>query len=532
MTIPAFADHYTWGRTRGGFGVIRSYFGLGLHRIEAARAIGDSAGPWLEGIAALHRPQPEQGPAIRAPARPAPAQAIAAAVLAMVVFAVDTFTPLDIAVAVLYVAVVLLSIEFASERGVRAIGVGCIALTVSSFAFSYTAQMSASSLGRCLMSVTAISIVTFLAERTRSTMRLLREQAELLDLTHDTVFVRDTDDRITYWNKGAEELYGWPRSQAVGRNCHQLLQTSFPAPLQEIAAMLRERGRWEGELVHTRRDGAKVIVASRWSLQGEGAAAIVLETNIDITARKQTEEHVRQMEAELAHATRVATLGELTATIAHEVNQPLAAIVASGDAALRWLRRPVPELEEVQSGLERIVADGTRAGDVIRRLRSLAKKDAPLRTPVDVNEVIADSIAIVGAELRRHRVAVSVEASRLPPVLGDKVQLQQVVINLIVNGIQAMAGQPEGGRRLLIRTVLEGPDQVQITVADTGPGLAPDAMTRLFDPFYTTKADGTGLGLSICRSIIQAHGGRIWVTANAEGGASLHVTVAAQQEAA
>src|SRR6266850_7394747 len=178
---------------------------------------------------------------------------------------------------------------------------------------------------------------TEIEERKRAE-EVLREQAGLLDLTHDTVFVRDINDVITYWNRGAAEMYGWIRDEAVGKVSHQLMQTIFPAPFEEINAELLRTGRWEGELVHTKRDGTQVIVASRWSMQRDkqGLPAAILETNNDITEHKRAEDALLKAQAELAHVARVTTMGELTASIAHEVNQPLSAIVANGNACLQW----------------------------------------------------------------------------------------------------------------------------------------------------------------------------------------------------
>src|SRR5207244_2046974 len=195
----------------------------------------------------------------------------------------------------------------------------------------------------------------------------LCEQADLLNLTHDSVFVRDMSDVITYWNRGAEELYGWTRDEAVGKVSHQLTQTIFPAPLEAINAELLCTGRWEGEIIHTKRDGTQVVVASRWSLQrdAQGTPLAILETNNDITERKQAEEALLQDQAELAHVTRVTTLGELAASIAHEINQPLAAIVTNGSAGLRWLAGAPPNLEDAREALQCIIDDGQRASAII-----------------------------------------------------------------------------------------------------------------------------------------------------------------------
>lgn len=365
------------------------------------------------------------------------------------------------------------------------------------------------------------------AERKRGE-ETLRERANLLDLTHDTVFARDINDVITFWNRGAEELYGWTREEAVGQVSHSLMQTIFPAPLEEIMAELNRTGRWEGELIHTRRDGTQVVVASRWSLQldGGGTPIAVLETNNDITERRRAEEALHKAQAELAHVTRVATLGEMTASIAHEINQPLAAIVTNASACLRWLARPAPDLDEARAAVERIIRDGNRASAVIGRVRALAKKSPPRTDWLNVNDVILDVVALTRSEIQRNRVSLQTQFSdRLPPVLADRIQLQQVVLNLIINGIEAMNANSEGQRALWVSTENDGSNGVLIAVRDSGVGLSPESVEHLFDPFYTTKPDGMGMGLAISRSIIEAHGGRLWASINAPRGAIFQFTL-------
>jgi two-component system sensor kinase FixL len=361
----------------------------------------------------------------------------------------------------------------------------------------------------------------------------LREQAQLLDLTHDTIFVRDMNDVITYWNRGAEELYGWKEQEAIGRTTHHLMQTAFPAPLEEINAELLRTGRWEGELIHARRDGARLVVASRWSLQRDEQATpiAILETNNDITERRRFEETLREAKAELAHVTRLSTLGELTASIAHEVNQPLAAIITSGDACLRWLDRDVPQLDEVRDAVRLIINDGNRAADVVRRIRALSRKtDAP-KAPLPINEIVEEVILLLEREVHSHRAMLRLQlASELPLVLIDRIQIQQVIINLIMNGVEAMASVTDRPRELTIRSQRDEANQVLVAVRDSGVGIEPEHMDRLFNAFFTTKPAGMGMGLSICRSIIDAHGGTLWATRNVGAGATFQFTVPAHQE--
>jgi len=361
----------------------------------------------------------------------------------------------------------------------------------------------------------------------------LRAQAELLDLTHDTVFVRDAKDVITYWNRGAVDRYGWTPDEAVGRVSHELLRTVFPAPFEDIMVELTRTGRWEGELVHTRHDGTTVVVASRWSLQkaDEGRLVTILETNNDITERKRAEESLRQARTELAHVTRVMTLGELAASIAHEVTQPLAAIVTNGDACLRLLAVELPNLAETRKAVASIIRDARRAVAIVDRVRALLKKSAVDRTPLDLGQVIRDVLALVHSEVARHRIVLRTSlADGLPPVLGDRIQLQQVVLNLVTNAIEAMRDVTGRRRELLVsaRPHTIGADAgVLVAVEDAGGGFEPASVDQLFQALYTTKSDGLGMGLSISRSIVLSHGGRLWATPNAGYGATFQFVVPA-----
>ena len=468
------------------------------------------------------------------PSGSSPVLAIAAGALALAlaIFVVDAITALDIAVAVLYVVVVLIAANTLDRRGVLLVSAGCLTLTVAAYLLAHGLTTS-TALGRFGMSIAAIGITTFLALKNQSAARGLREQARLLDLTHDTIFVRDLNDVITYWNRGAEELYGWPREQAVGKLCHELLRTSLPAPLETITAELLGAGHWEGELAHTKRDGTQVVVASRWSLQRDDRRRPIeiMETNTDITARRQAQEALHRAQEELAHVTRVATLGELTASIAHEVNQPLAAIVTNGQACLRWLGRDVPDLDEARRAVKRIVGDADRASEVILRIRALSRKTEPQKTALSLNEVIGEVLLLVRREVQSHRVSLQLDlAPDLPAVLADRVQLQQVIINLVINAIQAMAPVTDRPRALLLRSRTHEAGQVLVAVQDSGIGIEPRHQSRLFDTFFTTKPDGVGMGLSICRSIVEAHGGEVWATANTRPGTTFQFTLPANRE--
>jgi PAS domain S-box-containing protein len=250
-----------------------------------------------------------------------------------------------------------------------------------------------------------------------------------------------------------------------------------------------------------------------------------------ITERRLAEEALRAMQAELAHVNRVTTMGELSASIAHEVNQPIAATVANAQAALRWLRAQPPDLDEVRASLSRIAEDGKRAGNVISGIRALINKVPPRKDRFDLNEAVLEMVVLTRSEVLNHGILLQTElAPGLPRVDGDRTQLQQVILNLILNAIEAMGSTDEGKRELRINTEREAAGGVLVTVRDSGPGLDPADTERVFTAFYTTKPKGMGMGLAICRSMVEAHGGRMWASANEPRGAVFQFTLPLERD--
>ncbi|GJH18318.1 PAS domain S-box protein [Caballeronia novacaledonica] len=591
-----------------------------------------------------------------------------AAAIALVVFLIDALTPLDIAIAVLYVVVVLLVASTGNRTATITTAWGCVVLTLIGFILSHDENVSGGALARCAVSLLAIGTTGILSLRNQSTTTKMQEQLELLNLAHDAIVAHDMNDRITFWNRGAEALYGYSAQEAIGQPIHRMTQSNSPVPHAQIRTELLRSGRWDGEITRVRHDGGEIVIASRAALlrDANGLPRAVLATSNDITQRKRMEaelqrqrdalkrseaflldaqrlsrtgsiatrlpagtmwwsdeayrifDYPRDVEpsigailarthpddigivrgahesaiggacdievehrlllpdgsvkhvhfvahrasteadgdeyvgalmdvtdtklaqealarstAELAHVTRVTMLGELAASIAHEVTQPMAAIVTNGDAGLRWLNRPQPEIAEAQQSITQMIRDAKRASEVIARIRAMARKRDSQPATLDVNEIVGETIELVRRELGRHRVDVRTElATPSPTVQCDRVQLQQVLINLFMNAAQAMSGV-NGPRVLRIATGASASDEgyAQITVQDSGTGISADNARRLFDAFFTTKAEGMGMGLSICRSIIEAHGGRIWAESPDEGGARLRFVLPENQGA-
>jgi PAS domain S-box-containing protein len=566
------------------------------------------------------------------------------------VFLVDAFAPLNIAVAVLYVVVVLLVSSVASANVTIAVAWLCVAVTMLGFLISQNDPVAPSSIARCGVSLSALIAVSILAVRNQGVHSTLRRHVELLNLSHDAVVIYGLDGRITFWSHGAERLYGWSADDVVGLRLDELAETHGAVANHEILQQTIQSGHWQGELKRMRRDGASVHVASRMMLSSDrwGRPVGILSTDDDVTETRRMEAELREQKAELlatldaipamvwcalddgrltyvnhrwreygidtscdgniwpdiihpddlaavqaawgeavdrgsnfestarirhsdgiyrwtviasaplrgpdgrtkawygvntdidelrnaekaldrsrdelAHTSRVSMLGELAASIAHEVTQPLAAIVTNGEAGLRWLNREPPELAEVRASIEQSTSDAVRATEVISRIRAMAKKrDADIAL-IDINGVIEESVELVRREVSSHGVELIVSLTEQPLIVcGDRVQLQQVVINLMMNGVQAMANIHDRPELNVITVLSEG--AARVLIEDLGHGISEINEEQLFTPFFTTRKDGMGMGLSICRSIVEAHGGRIWAENRKIRGARMQFTL-------
>jgi PAS domain S-box-containing protein len=373
---------------------------------------------------------------------------------------------------------------------------------------------------------------TDIEDRKRAENALRRSEAYLAEaqrLSLTGTFGWKLSPEEIYWSDQTYRIFAYDRSRRP--SIELVLQRIHPDDISLVQTHMERASKDGDDLDFEHRllmpDGSvkHLRVLTRSTVDASNAREIVGAV-MDITQAKRAQEALQEAQSELAHITRITTLGQLSASIAHEVSQPLVGIVTNGDASLRWLEREVPDVEEAARAVKRIISDAERASNVIRRIRDLAKNAAPEMAQLDINEVIEDAIALVQHQAFSHRAALRLElANGLPEVLGDRIQLQQVIINLVMNGVEAMAAVSDRPRDVVIRSQTGEPSHVLVAVRDAGVGLNRDSADRLFSPFYTTKPGGMGMGLSICRSIVEAHGGRVWATSNMGSGATIQFTV-------
>ena len=369
-----------------------------------------------------------------------------------------------------------------------------------------------------------VGFVLDLTERKRAdvALRESEEQWKAVFENNPTMyFMVDSSLTILSVNPFGAEQLGYAPEELIGRSVTMAIhEADWEVARSNKAFCLEHLGQTESwEVRKVRKDGSIIWARETGRAVRIKDRPVVLIASEDITESKRAAEALRDMQTQLAHANRLETLGQLTASIAHEVNQPVAATLTNAQAGLRFLRFDPPNLDEVRQAFERIARDGVRAGAVVQSIRNLVKKAAPRDDLVDINAVVREVSEFTGGEATRNGVSVGSRlAEGLPLVRGRRVELQQVLLNLILNAIEAMGSMGDGPRQLSISTEMTAGGDIHIAVRDSGPGLAPAIQQNLFKAFHTTKPNGLGLGLSISRSIVEAHGGRLWAGANTPRG--------------
>ncbi len=387
--------------------------------------------------------------------------------------------------------------------------------------------------------VGASKVARDITERKLAEQALRETAARLRTLTEtavDGVILIDARGVVLMFNPACEKLFGYSADTVIGENVKMLMPQPYRHEHDRYITNYRDTrdpkiigiGR---EVIGLRKDGSTFPMDLSVGEARQDGESIFVGIIRDLTSRKRTEAELEQARAELVRVARVTTLGELTAAIAHEVNQPLTGLVSSGNACLRWLAGDVPNLKAARESVERMISAGSRAGEVIRRIRALVGKAPPLRDRLNINDAITEVIALIRGEIQGNRISLRTKLSTdVPLVLGDRIQLQQVILNLILNAMEAMSDVSPQPRELSVSSAKDGPNGALVSVRDSGTGLDGTVLDRLFEAFYTTKAHGMGIGLAVSRTIIQAHGGRLWAAPNVPQGAIFQFTLPADGE--
>ncbi|MFK3799648.1 sensor histidine kinase [Pseudomonas sp. NPDC088444] len=465
---------------------------------------------------------------------------VGAMMLTVIIFLIDWLSSLDVAIAVLYVAVILLCADVFSRKSVAAVSTGCGLLTLMAFLLSHGTEWLVPPFARCLVSLCAIAITAFLALKNMASRDALQAQIHLL---HRSEAFLAGAQRLSltgsiglkmpsahmYWSDEARRIFQFDES--LQPTLEYMMSRTHPDDIEDLKSLIEQayarHANMEAEFRLLMPDGScKSVRMLAQQVQDACGGCEYIGALMDVTAAKNAEEALHRSQSQLAHVTRVTTLGEMAASIAHEVNQPLSAVTTNAEAGLRWLNREVPNLGEVRSAIERIKSEAHRASEVIRRIRTLSRKTDPQHVQIDLHDVLHESVELVRREVIRHRVSLVLCPVDEPVwVKGDLVQLQQVIINLLINAMQAMSGMHGKERALSVQLSKGEGGEVTLCLQDNGPGISAQNLPNLFNPFFTTKPEGMGMGLSICRSIIDAHGGRIWAESELGHGASLNFSL-------
>lgn len=501
---------------------------------------------------------------------------IAGWLLGLSVFLVDSFTPIQAAVAVLYVVAMLLTASGGSRRTILNAAAAFLALTLLSFALTHGTEATFPAVLRMLVAVAAIAVTAGLLIRdqasrerlvqahealTRSERRYrgifaqapfslweqdysrVRDRLEALraqGVTDIASHIRDHPDfprevagtiLTTDVNAATLELLGGSSAaQVLGplRPFYVEGESVLPGVLQ---AMFERRDGFEGVGRIRGVDGRlrKVLIGIGFPSEPDGFDRVVVSL-VDVTAREEAQQALLAAQAELARASRAATVGALSASIAHELNQPLGALVMNAQTSLRWLRRDPPDLESAMKAIERTVRDGNRASEIVRQTRAFLVKGQKERERIDLRGLCAEAVALLEHELAQRSVAVRIDGGEGLAIRANRVEMQQVLVNLLANGAHAMAGVPEPDRLITVTIGREGADQVRVAVRDRGTGIGEEDLGRLFNPFFTTREDGMGMGLAISRSAVETEGGRLGAGNHPEGGAMFEIVLPLDEE--
>ncbi|HEF4763003.1 TPA: PAS domain-containing protein [Pseudomonas putida] len=449
---------------------------------------------------------------------------LAAIAVGGMIFITNSILDMEVAPTLLYITLVFMSANIFSVPMFITVALCCIGFLTLSFIVDegFRDQKQIAGFVRCLIALTTISLLALRSKRASDSLR--RKEAFFLGaqkLSHTGSIGLIVDDHSVSWSDESARIFEYPLD--VTPTLAMIRARTHPDDLHivesvfEMAALRENLIEVEHRLVMP--DGRiKYVQMSANPLFNHQGRIEYVGALIDVTASRQSEEALFHSQAKLAHVTRVTSMGELAASIAHEINQPLAAVITSGESCKRWINREEPNLDEARRSLDRIIQNSCRASEVIACIRALSRQSDVQRKTEVFDDIVSDSLTLMQHDTSNHQVRPHLRLGAADALVkGDRIQLQQVIINLIINACQAMANVHDRPRTLRIITSVQD-DEAMLEVADSGTGIAEDILASLFDPFFTTKHNGLGMGLSICRSIIEFHGGRIWVSSTVDVG--------------